>query len=109
FDASFVLDEGKVVIVRMTPAVFFAKLEQQFPLPPANEVDDRIVRFEGHPYNHWLTVMRFLQIKCEQGEESRKKWLDVLISRANDNTATEEHRAQALHAMTSFLGLKDRA
>lgn len=107
-DATFVLDEGKVVVVRMTPDVFFAKFEQQTPLRHATDVDDRIAQFDGKVQNHWLTVMRFLQIKFEQGDAARKKWVDVLIGRAEDTGETDAHRALALKALQSFLGLGEK-
>jgi hypothetical protein len=109
FDADYVVDEGKIVIVRMMPAVFFAKLEQQFTEPSPYYISVEIDAFDRPRINHWVSVMKYLQDKFAEGEETRAKWVSILTCRIDDATQTEQRRGMAMRALCAFLLQRDKA
>lgn len=107
-DATFVVDGGRVVVVRLTPNVFFALLEKHLRGRPDDHVEQSLAQFERPIVSHWESIMHFLQQKVTKGSLSRDKWFYLLADRAACEGEKEKNRVLALRALRYFLGITDR-
>ncbi|MHC5036176.1 MAG: HEAT repeat domain-containing protein [Planctomycetota bacterium] len=107
-DATFVVDAGKIVIVRLTPAVLFAGLERDLHGRPETLLEQQVWAFKNPERRRLYTVLYFLLQKVQEGGFPRDKWFTLLANRVESPSESLENRLLALRALQYFLGYPNR-
>ena len=102
-DVTAVADRGRIVIVRLTPAVVFAQMAVDDEVDSLTGVALDLWRFEHGPAPGHSTIFRVLGMKSGVPGERRDRWFAVLRDRALDPATSEAERVHALHGLKRFV------
>lgn len=104
-DATAVVEGDRLIVVRLTPSVLLAKIELTNPEAPGRWI---LRDYAGTLHDYWKGAMRFLGSRGDQGGDARRKWLDVLSTRALDASQPEGVRRRALRGLQAYLGRSEK-
>jgi len=104
-DATTVVDGDRLIVVRFTPSVLLARIDLTSPEAPGQWI---LHYYEGTSHDYWKGPMHFLASRGNQGGDTRRKWVEVLSSRALDASHPVDLRRRALRGLQAFFGRSDK-
>ncbi len=107
-DCTWVVDGARVVVVRLTPAVLFAKMARERRTADLSDLEETLRSFEAPSFDYFDSIWCHLRIKADEARATREKWFCLLRNRAMDGEESADHRALALEGLQEFLGSNDK-